>query len=101
MRMTRTMTVSNTVVIAADPTTAYAHVSDPTRMGQSSPENLGAGVVAGVHVQLRTGQDRREVLDGGPVRLSEQRRARGELVLDRREVHRVVDVTRWVEVAAA
>ena len=44
MRMTRTMTVSNTVVIAADPTTAYAHVSDPTRMGQSSPENLGATV---------------------------------------------------------
>ena len=42
--MTRTMTVSATVVITTDPMTAYAHVSDPTRMGQSSPENLGATV---------------------------------------------------------
>ncbi len=42
--MKRTMTVSDTVMIATDPTTAYAHVSDPTRMGQSSPENLGATV---------------------------------------------------------
>src|ERR1700759_2695751 len=42
--MTRTLTVSGSVVVDGDPRTAYAHVSDPTRMGESSPENLGAVV---------------------------------------------------------
>ena len=42
--MTRTFTVSDTIVIDTDPDTAYFHVSDPTRMGESSPENLGAAV---------------------------------------------------------
>jgi hypothetical protein len=40
--MTRTYSVTDSVVIAIDPAAAYAHVSDPTRMGQSSPENRGA-----------------------------------------------------------
>lgn len=43
--MTRTFTVSNNVIIATDPLTAYAQVSDPTLMGQSSPENQGATVI--------------------------------------------------------
>ncbi len=42
--MSRTRTVSDSIVIDVDPATAYAHVSDPTRMGESSPENLGATV---------------------------------------------------------
>lgn len=42
--MTRTHQVSGSVTITTDATTAYTHVSDPTRMGQSSPENLGATV---------------------------------------------------------
>ncbi|TSD99334.1 SRPBCC family protein [Skermania sp. ID1734] len=40
--MTRELTVSDSVVIAADPATIYARVSDPTQMGRWSPENLGA-----------------------------------------------------------
>lgn len=43
--MARTMTVSDTVDIDADPDTLYAMVSDPTRMGSWSPENLGATVI--------------------------------------------------------
>lgn len=42
--MARTFTVSGSTTVAADPATVYAHVSDPTRMGESSPENLGATV---------------------------------------------------------
>ncbi len=42
--MARTRTVSGSTTVAADPATVYAHVSDPTRMGDSSPENLGATV---------------------------------------------------------
>lgn len=54
--MTRTYQVFGSITIATDATTAYAHVSDPTRMGQSSPENLGATVVNahedGAHVGM-------------------------------------------------
>ncbi len=42
--MTRRFSVSDSVVIATDPATAYAQVSDPTLMGRWSPENLGATV---------------------------------------------------------
>lgn len=40
--MPRPMTVSASVVIAVDPATVYAQVSDPTQTGRWSPENLGA-----------------------------------------------------------
>lgn len=42
--MPRPMTVSESVVIAVDPATVYAHISDPTQTGRWSPENLGATV---------------------------------------------------------
>ncbi|RRQ25175.1 SRPBCC family protein [Rhodococcus sp. Eu-32] len=42
--MTREMTVSDSVVVNADPDTLYAAISDPTNMGDWSPENLGAVV---------------------------------------------------------
>jgi hypothetical protein len=42
--MTRTFTVSDSIVVATDAQSAYKQVSDPTRMGESSPENLGATV---------------------------------------------------------
>jgi hypothetical protein len=42
--MTRTFTVSDSIVVNVDPVAAYAHVSDVARMGESSPENLGATV---------------------------------------------------------
>lgn len=42
--MARTFTVSDSIVVDVDPQTAYAHVSDPTRMGESSPENRGATI---------------------------------------------------------
>ena len=44
--MSRTKTVSDSVVVVADPTSLYAAVSDPTRMGEWSPENRGATVTA-------------------------------------------------------
>lgn len=40
--MARDMQVSDSVVIAVDPMTAYDNVSDVTRMGRWSPENTGA-----------------------------------------------------------
>jgi hypothetical protein len=40
--MSRTMTVSDSVLIAADAQALYDEISDPTRMGQWSPENRGA-----------------------------------------------------------
>ncbi|MGU3433928.1 SRPBCC family protein [Actinomycetes bacterium M1A6_2h] len=42
--MSRSTTVSDSVVVAADPLSLYAAVSDPTRMGEWSPENRGATV---------------------------------------------------------
>lgn len=42
--MTREFTVSDNVVVDADAHTLYAAISDPTRMGDWSPENLGAVV---------------------------------------------------------
>lgn len=42
--MARPMTVSHSVVIAADPATVFASVGDPTQTGRWSPENLGASV---------------------------------------------------------
>lgn len=42
--MTRELTVSDSIVVNADPTTLYDAISDPTRMGSWSPENLGAVV---------------------------------------------------------
>ncbi|MDV7133380.1 SRPBCC family protein [Williamsia muralis] len=41
----RLMQVSDSIDIAADPSRLYEMVSDPTRMGEWSPENLGATVV--------------------------------------------------------
>lgn len=40
--MSRTMTVSDSVLIAADAQALYDEVSDPSRMGEWSPENRGA-----------------------------------------------------------
>jgi hypothetical protein len=42
--MPRTMTVSDSVLIAADARALYDEISDPSRMGQWSPENRGAEV---------------------------------------------------------
>ncbi|MFK4066739.1 SRPBCC family protein [Streptomyces sp. NPDC029674] len=42
--MTRTFTVSRSIVIQAPPTTVYEQLSRPARMGRWSPENLGATV---------------------------------------------------------
>ena len=42
--MGRTMTVQDSVVIAADPLTIYRQVADPSQMGRWSPENTGATV---------------------------------------------------------
>ncbi|MGA9869897.1 MAG: SRPBCC family protein [Rhodococcus sp. (in: high G+C Gram-positive bacteria)] len=42
--MTREFTVSDSVVVGADPRTVYDAISDPTRMGDWSPENRGAVV---------------------------------------------------------
>jgi uncharacterized protein YndB with AHSA1/START domain len=41
----RILQVFDSIDIAADPAHLYAMVSDPTRMGEWSPENLGATVV--------------------------------------------------------
>ena len=40
--MTREMTVSDSIVVAACPEELYAQVSDPTQMARWSPENTGA-----------------------------------------------------------
>ncbi|MFF2083693.1 SRPBCC family protein [Nocardia sp. NPDC058176] len=42
--MSRTMTVFDSIDIAADPVSVYQQVSDPTLMGRWSPENRGAKV---------------------------------------------------------
>ena len=42
--MARPMTVSDSVLIAADAQSLYDEVSDPSRMGEWSPENRGADV---------------------------------------------------------
>lgn len=42
--MTRVLTVSDSVVVDADPLLVYDKVSDPTAMGSWSPENQGATV---------------------------------------------------------
>ncbi|MGI8678764.1 MAG: SRPBCC family protein [Jatrophihabitans sp.] len=42
--MGRPMTVTESVVIAVDPATIYAQISDPTQTGRWSPENTGAAV---------------------------------------------------------
>ncbi|MFF1836415.1 SRPBCC family protein [Streptomyces sp. NPDC058231] len=43
--MTRTMSVSDSIVIEAAPPSVYAQLSDPTAMGRWSPENRGATVL--------------------------------------------------------
>ncbi|KIF72977.1 polyketide cyclase [Streptomyces sp. 150FB] len=45
--MPRTYTVSDSIVVAADPSTVYGQVSRPSLMGRWSPENLGATVRGG------------------------------------------------------
>ncbi|MFG2430654.1 SRPBCC family protein [Streptomyces sp. NPDC048590] len=45
--MPRTMSVSDTVLIRAEPSAVYEQVSDPTAMGRWSPENRGARVLGG------------------------------------------------------
>ncbi|WP_067651378.1 SRPBCC family protein [Nocardia harenae] len=42
--MARTMQISDSIVIAVDPATAYDNIADVTRMGRWSPENTGAVV---------------------------------------------------------
>ncbi|MEU8677679.1 SRPBCC family protein [Streptomyces sp. NPDC048560] len=43
--MSRTMSVSDSIVIDVVPSAAYEQLSDPTAMGRWSPENTGATVV--------------------------------------------------------
>ncbi|MFD3873164.1 SRPBCC family protein [Streptomyces sp. NPDC058623] len=45
--MPRTFTVSDSIVVLAQPADVYRKVSDPARMGDWSPENLGATVHGG------------------------------------------------------
>ncbi|MFC8529742.1 SRPBCC family protein [Nocardia sp. NPDC057227] len=40
--MARTMQITDSIVIAVDPATAYDNIADVTRMGRWSPENTGA-----------------------------------------------------------
>jgi hypothetical protein len=42
--MARTFSVTDSIVIEADPSSVYAHVSNPALMGRWSPENRGATV---------------------------------------------------------
>lgn len=42
--MTREMTVSDSIVVAAPPDVLYAQISDPTQMARWSPENTGASL---------------------------------------------------------
>ncbi|WP_332873368.1 MULTISPECIES: SRPBCC family protein [Nocardia] len=46
MRVARTLSVSDSIVVAADASALYDKISDPTLMGGWSPENLGATVHA-------------------------------------------------------
>ncbi|MEU1351771.1 SRPBCC family protein [Streptomyces sp. NPDC005795] len=43
--MARTMSVSDSVVVLAEPSLVYDRLSDPTQMGRWSPENRGAKVL--------------------------------------------------------
>ncbi|THA34522.1 SRPBCC family protein [Streptomyces sp. A1277] len=43
--MPRTMSVSDSIVVLADPSDVYDRLSDPTAMGRWSPENRGARVL--------------------------------------------------------
>lgn len=43
--MPRTMSVSDSVVVLAEPSLVYDRLSDPTQMGRWSPENRGAKVL--------------------------------------------------------
>ncbi|WP_411104740.1 SRPBCC family protein [Streptomyces sp. cmx-4-9] len=52
--MPRTFTVSDSIVVHAPPADVYRHVADPARMGEWSPENLGA-VVHGEPGETRVG----------------------------------------------
>ena len=45
--MTRTKSVSESVVIGADPLVVYEQISDPRNYGRWSPENVGATLLAG------------------------------------------------------
>lgn len=45
--MTRTFSVSDSIVIDAEPPLLYGMVSDPALMGRWSPENLGATMLPG------------------------------------------------------
>ncbi|MFD9617465.1 SRPBCC family protein [Streptomyces virginiae] len=45
--MPRTFTVSDSIIVHVSPADVYRHVSDPARMGDWSPENLGATVHGG------------------------------------------------------
>jgi polyketide cyclase/dehydrase/lipid transport protein len=45
--MTRTMTVSDSVVVAADPLTLWTAIADPTQMPRWSPENTAAHLRSG------------------------------------------------------
>ncbi|MCM9076568.1 MULTISPECIES: SRPBCC family protein [Streptomyces] len=42
--MPRTFTVSDSIIVDVSPADVFRHVCDPTRMGDWSPENLGATV---------------------------------------------------------
>ncbi|MGW7328887.1 SRPBCC family protein [Streptomyces sp. NPDC054840] len=52
--MPRTLTVSDSIVVHVSPADVYRHLSDPARMGDWSPENLGATVHGGAG-QTRVG----------------------------------------------
>ncbi|WP_030761636.1 SRPBCC family protein [Streptomyces sp. NRRL F-2664] len=66
--MPRTFSVSDSIIVEADPSTVYQHVSDPALMGRWSPENLGATPADGPGTATRVGM----VFDGrnqrGPFR---------------------------------
>ncbi|MCX5015422.1 MULTISPECIES: SRPBCC family protein [unclassified Streptomyces] len=53
--MPRTFTVSDSIVVHVRPADVYRHVSDPARMGDWSPENLGATVHGGAAGETRVG----------------------------------------------
>ncbi|MER7763727.1 SRPBCC family protein [Streptomyces sp. NPDC097619] len=52
--MPRTFEVSDSIVVRVPPEEVYRHVSDPARMGEWSPENLGGTVTSGPG-EIRTG----------------------------------------------
>lgn len=60
-RVKRTLTVSESILIRADPLSLYERISDVTQMGQWSPENVGATVHNG-----KTGDGRSERQGGVP-----------------------------------